>query len=132
MDYIQFGSTGLKLSPLAFGMVFIEQTDETKALTAVGVKIMRWTTTVLTFIVLLAAVMPAAGQERIHIQAALATWDGADIPEELYGFRSAPEAERAVECILNEVGGCGRPTSSFKLRMSRMQRRLLGHKAAEM
>ena len=110
MDYIQFGSTGLKLSPLAFGIEFIEQTDETKALAAVGVKIMRWTTTVLTFIVLLAAVMPAAGQERIHIQAALSTWDGADIPEELYGFRSAPEAERAVECILNEAGGL-RPTN---------------------
>ncbi len=28
MDYIQFGSTGLKVSRLAFGMALIEQTDE--------------------------------------------------------------------------------------------------------
>ena len=41
MDYIQFGSTGLKVSRLAFGMSFIEQTDETKALTAVEAAIDR-------------------------------------------------------------------------------------------
>ena len=49
--------------------------------------------------------LPAAAQERIRIDAALSTWDGLDIPDQLYGFRSAPEAERAVRCILNEVGG---------------------------
>jgi len=41
MDYIQFGSTGLKVSPLAFGMVFREQTDESKALAAVEAAIDR-------------------------------------------------------------------------------------------
>ncbi len=28
MEYVRFGSTGLKVSPLAFGMAFREQTDE--------------------------------------------------------------------------------------------------------
>jgi 1-deoxyxylulose-5-phosphate synthase len=41
MDYIKFGSTGLKVSPLAFGMVFREQTDESKALRAVEAAIDR-------------------------------------------------------------------------------------------
>lgn len=31
MEYVRFGSTGLKVSPLAFGMVFREQTDDQKA-----------------------------------------------------------------------------------------------------
>lgn len=31
MDYARFGSTGLKVSPLAFGMVFREQTDDQAA-----------------------------------------------------------------------------------------------------
>ena len=35
MDYIRFGSTGLKVSPLAFGMVFREQSDQAKALKTV-------------------------------------------------------------------------------------------------
>ena len=41
MDYIRFGSTGLKVSPLAFGMVYREQTDESKALAAVEAAIDR-------------------------------------------------------------------------------------------
>ena len=35
MDYIRFGSTGLKVSPLAFGMVFRAQSDQAKALETV-------------------------------------------------------------------------------------------------
>ena len=41
MDYFKFGSTGLKVSPLAFGMVFREQPDKAKALTAVAAAIDR-------------------------------------------------------------------------------------------
>ena len=41
MDYIQFGSSGLKVSRLAFGMSFIEQSDETKAMAAVEAAIDR-------------------------------------------------------------------------------------------
>ena len=61
--------------------------------------------TVLLATALLCTALPAAAQDRIHIEAALATWDGGRVPSELYGFRSAPDAERAVECILNEAGG---------------------------
>ena len=43
-------------------------------------------------------------QERIRINAAMSSWDGQDVPEQLYGFRSAREAEDALTCILNEVG----------------------------
>ena len=57
------------------------------------------------FAVLLALLVArAAAQERIYVEAALSTWDGQDIPEELYGFRSVPEAENALVCILNEAG----------------------------
>ena len=45
-----------------------------------------------------------AAQERIYIEAALSSWDGRDVPEELYGFRSVREAEDALVCILNEAG----------------------------
>ena len=41
MDYIRFGSTGLKVSPLAFGMVFREQSDQAKALKTVEAAIDR-------------------------------------------------------------------------------------------
>ncbi len=41
MDYIPFGSTDLKVSPLAFGMVFREQADESKALAVVEAAIDR-------------------------------------------------------------------------------------------
>ena len=46
----------------------------------------------------------AGAQDRIYIEAALSSWDGQDFPEELYGFRSVPEAENALVCILNEAG----------------------------
>ena len=41
MNYIKFGSTGLEVSPLAFGTVFREQTDETRALAAIEAAIDR-------------------------------------------------------------------------------------------
>ena len=41
MDYIRFGSTGLKVSPLAFGMAFREQSDQAKALKTVEAAIDR-------------------------------------------------------------------------------------------
>ena len=41
MDYIRFGSTGLKVSPLAFGMVFRAQSDQAKALETVDAAIDR-------------------------------------------------------------------------------------------
>lgn len=47
----------------------------------------------------------AVAQERIQIEAALNTWDGGRVPSELYGFRSSAEAEEAVKCILESVGG---------------------------
>ena len=47
----------------------------------------------------------AVAQERIQVEAALNTWDGGTVPSELYGFRSSAEAEEAVKCILESVGG---------------------------
>lgn len=64
-------------------------------------------TRILSFIaigLLAHTVRPAMAQERIEIEAALSTWDGQAIPTELYGFRSLPEAERALVCILNVSG----------------------------
>ena len=47
----------------------------------------------------------ALAQARIELDAALHTWDGREVPDELYAFRSTAEAEEAVKCVLEAVGG---------------------------
>ena len=68
------------------------------------------------FLIVLVGTLPVDAQERIHIEAALLSWDGQYVPNELYGFRSAPQAERAVECVLSEAGGLR--SSNFRVRAS--------------
>ncbi len=66
---------------------------------------MRFYPHMFVFVALLTpSVGQVAAQDRIYIEAALSSWDGQDVPEELYGFRSAKEAEDALACILNEAG----------------------------
>ena len=55
-------------------------------------------------VLLVLSVSRMAAQERIYLEAALSSWDGQDVPEELYGFRSVQQAEDALVCILNEAG----------------------------
>ena len=45
-----------------------------------------------------------ADTKRIQVDAALLTWDGVEMPTELFAFRSSSEAERTIRCIVNEVG----------------------------